>query len=62
VWLQKLGGAKNPVKEYIEKLSREESTNVRKNESAVQSEPLPNLSKPQPSQEPKATGPQRGER
>ncbi|CAL4920081.1 unnamed protein product [Urochloa decumbens] len=62
VWLQKLGGAKNPVKEYIDKLSREESTNVRKNESAVQSEPLPNLSKPQPSQEPKATGPQRGER
>ncbi|KAK8443690.1 hypothetical protein SEVIR_9G014300v4 [Setaria viridis] len=62
VWLQKLGGAKNPVKEYIEKLSREELTNVRKNESAVQSEPLPNLSKPQPSQEPKATGPQRGER
>uniref|UniRef100_K4A9K3 Membrane insertase YidC/Oxa/ALB C-terminal domain-containing protein n=1 Tax=Setaria italica TaxID=4555 RepID=K4A9K3_SETIT len=62
VWLQKLGGAKNPVKEYIEKLSREELTNVRKNESAVQSEPLPNLSKPQPSQEPKTTGPQRGER
>lgn len=62
MWLQKLGGAKNPVKEYIEKLSREESTNVRKNESAVQSEPLPNLSKPHPSQEPKATGPQRGER
>jgi len=62
VWLQKLGGAKNPVKEYIDKLSREESANVRKNESAVQDEPLPNLSKPQPSQEPKATGPQRGER
>ena len=62
VWLQKLGGAKNPVKEYIDKLSREESANVRKNGSAVQDEPLPNLSKPQPSQEPKATGPQRGER
>ncbi|XP_039825401.1 ALBINO3-like protein 1, chloroplastic isoform X2 [Panicum virgatum] len=62
MWLQKLGGAKNPVKEYIDKLSREESANVRKNESAVQDEPLPNLSKPQPSQEPKATGPQRGER
>jgi len=62
VWLQKLGGAKNPVKEYIDKLSREEPANVRKNGSAVQDEPLPNLSKPQPSQEPKATGPQRGER
>ncbi|KAF8708764.1 hypothetical protein HU200_030151 [Digitaria exilis] len=62
VWLQKLGGAKNPVKEYIDKLSREETANVRNNESSVQSDPLPNLSKPQPSQEPKATGPQRGER
>ncbi|OEL31602.1 ALBINO3-like protein 1, chloroplastic [Dichanthelium oligosanthes] len=62
VWLQKLGGAKNPVKEYIDKLSREELTNGQKTESAVKSEPLPNLSKPQPSQEPKATGPQRGER
>ncbi|XP_066366139.1 ALBINO3-like protein 1, chloroplastic isoform X2 [Miscanthus floridulus] len=62
VWLQKLGGAKNPVKEYIDKLSREESTTVQKNESTVQSEPLPKLSKPQPSQEPKPSGPQRGER
>ena len=62
MWLQKLGGAKNPVKEYIDKLSREESANVRKNGSTVQDEPLPNLSKPQPSQEPKATGSQRGER
>ncbi|XP_066364683.1 ALBINO3-like protein 1, chloroplastic [Miscanthus floridulus] len=62
VWLQKLGGAKNPVEEYIDKLSREESTTVQKNESTVQSEPLPKLSKPQPSQDPKPSGPQRGER
>ncbi|KAL5684337.1 hypothetical protein ACJX0J_010722, partial [Zea mays] len=62
VWLQKLGGAKNPVKEYIDKLSREESTNVQKNGSTVQSKPLPKLSKAQPSQELKPTGPQRGER
>ncbi|WVZ61260.1 hypothetical protein U9M48_011163 [Paspalum notatum var. saurae] len=62
VWLQKLGGAKNPVKEYIDKLSREETTVVQKNESDVQSEPLPKLSKPQSSQEAKPSEPQRGER
>uniref|UniRef100_A0A804P651 Membrane insertase YidC/Oxa/ALB C-terminal domain-containing protein n=1 Tax=Zea mays TaxID=4577 RepID=A0A804P651_MAIZE len=62
VWLQKLGGAKNPVKEYIDKLSREETTTVQKNDSTVQSEPLSKHSKPQPSQEPKPSGPQRGER
>ncbi|PWZ19864.1 ALBINO3-like protein 1, chloroplastic [Zea mays] len=62
VWLQKLGGAKNPVKEYIDKLSREETTTVQKNDSTLQSEPLSKHSKPQPSQEPKPSGPQRGER
>ncbi|XP_062212997.1 ALBINO3-like protein 1, chloroplastic [Phragmites australis] len=62
VWLQKLGGARNPVKEYIDKLSREGSTNVGKYESAVKSDSLPKPGKPQPSQEPKPSGPQRGER
>ncbi|KAL6636530.1 hypothetical protein ACP70R_024102 [Stipagrostis hirtigluma subsp. patula] len=62
VWLQKLGGAKNPVKEYIDKLSREDLTNVGKYEPAVKSDPLPKPDKPQLSQEPKPSGPQRGER
>ncbi|KAK3148783.1 hypothetical protein QOZ80_3AG0208620 [Eleusine coracana subsp. coracana] len=62
VWLQKLGGAKNPVKEYIDKLSREDFTNITKNESAVKNDSLPKLGKPQPNQELKPSGPQRGER
>ncbi|TVU44095.1 hypothetical protein EJB05_03527, partial [Eragrostis curvula] len=62
VWLQKLGGAKNPVKEYIDKLSREELANVAKNESAIKIDSLPKLDKPQPNQEAKPSGPQRGER
>ncbi|KAL5210301.1 hypothetical protein ABZP36_005924 [Zizania latifolia] len=62
VWLQKLGGAKNPVKEYIDKLAREESTNLGKYEPAIKSDSLPKVDKPQASQEPKPSGPQRGER
>uniref|UniRef100_A0A0D9W1B0 Membrane insertase YidC/Oxa/ALB C-terminal domain-containing protein n=1 Tax=Leersia perrieri TaxID=77586 RepID=A0A0D9W1B0_9ORYZ len=62
VWLQKLGGAKNPVKEYIDKLAKEESANVGKFEPAGKSDALPKVSKPQASQEPKPSGPQRGER
>ncbi|KAG8061734.1 hypothetical protein GUJ93_ZPchr0003g18651 [Zizania palustris] len=62
VWLQKLGGAKNPVREYIDKLAREESTNLGKYEPAIKSDSLPKVGKPQPSQEPKPSGPQRGER
>ncbi|XP_047071422.1 ALBINO3-like protein 1, chloroplastic [Lolium rigidum] len=62
VWLQKLGGAKNPVKEYIDKLAREESTNVEKSESADKSESLRKDGKPQPGQVPKPSEPQRGGR
>uniref|UniRef100_A0A0D3FRA2 Membrane insertase YidC/Oxa/ALB C-terminal domain-containing protein n=2 Tax=Oryza TaxID=4527 RepID=A0A0D3FRA2_9ORYZ len=62
VWLQKLGGAKNPVKEYIDKLAKEESTNLGKPEPAIKSDPLPKVGKPPASQEPKPSGPQRGER
>ncbi|KAM0928504.1 hypothetical protein ACQ4PT_002520 [Festuca glaucescens] len=62
VWLQKLGGAKNPVKEYIDKLAREESTNVEKSESADKSEALLKDGKPQPGQVPKPSEPQRGGR
>jgi YidC/Oxa1 family membrane protein insertase len=62
VWLQKLGGAKNPVEEYIDKLSREDLTNVAKSESAVKNDSLPKPDKPQSSQELKPSGPQRGER
>jgi YidC/Oxa1 family membrane protein insertase len=62
VWLQKLGGAKNPVKEYIDKLAREELTNVEKYEIADKSEALPKDGKPQPSQVPKPGEPQRGGR
>lgn len=60
VWLQKLGGAKNPVKEYIDKLAKEESTNVEKYESADKT--LPKDGKPQPGQVPKPSEPQRGGR
>uniref|UniRef100_A0A0E0GWC8 Membrane insertase YidC/Oxa/ALB C-terminal domain-containing protein n=1 Tax=Oryza nivara TaxID=4536 RepID=A0A0E0GWC8_ORYNI len=62
VWLQKLGGAKNPVKEYIDKLAKEESTNLGKPEPAIKSDPLPKVGKPPASQEPEPSGPQRGER
>ncbi|XP_020199568.3 inner membrane protein PPF-1, chloroplastic [Aegilops tauschii subsp. strangulata] len=62
VWLQKLGGAKNPVQEYIDKLAREESTNVGKYEPADKSEVLPKAGKPQPGQVPKPSEPQRGGR
>ncbi|XP_051177115.1 inner membrane protein PPF-1, chloroplastic [Lolium perenne] len=62
VWLQKLGGAKNPVKEYIDKLAREESTNVEKSESADKSEALPKDGKRQPGQVPKPSEQQRGGR
>lgn len=62
VWLQKLGGAKNPVKEYIDKLAKEESTNLGKPEPAIKSDPLPKVGKPPVSQEPEPSGPQRGER
>ncbi|XP_006652015.2 inner membrane protein PPF-1, chloroplastic-like [Oryza brachyantha] len=62
VWLQKLGGAKNPVKEYIDKLAKEESANLGKYEPAIKSDSPPKVQKPQASQEPKPSGPQRGER
>nr|BAK01711.1 predicted protein [Hordeum vulgare subsp. vulgare] len=62
VWLQKLGGAKNPVQEYIDKLGREESTNVGKHEPADKREALPKAGKPQPGQVPKPSEPQRGGR
>uniref|UniRef100_A0ACD5X6M0 Uncharacterized protein n=1 Tax=Avena sativa TaxID=4498 RepID=A0ACD5X6M0_AVESA len=60
VWLQKLGGAKNPVKEYIDKLARDESTE--KYEPADKSEALPNDGKPQLGQVAKPSDPQRGGR
>ncbi|XP_044365635.1 inner membrane protein PPF-1, chloroplastic isoform X2 [Triticum aestivum] len=62
VWLQKLGGAKNPVQEYIDKLAREESTNVGKYEPADKSEALPKAGPAQPGQVPKPSEPQRGGR
>lgn len=62
VWLQKLGGAKNPVKEYIDKLARDESANVDKCEPAVKTEGLPKAGKSEASQVQKPSGPQRGER
>uniref|UniRef100_A0ACD6A371 Uncharacterized protein n=2 Tax=Avena sativa TaxID=4498 RepID=A0ACD6A371_AVESA len=60
VWLQKLGGAKNPVKEYIDKLARDESTE--KYEPADKSEALPKDGKPQLGQVAKPSDPQRGGR
>ncbi|CAM0877977.1 unnamed protein product [Alopecurus aequalis] len=62
VWLQKLGGAKNPVKEYIDKFAREESTNVGKYEPAGKTLAVPKDDKPQPDQVPKPSEPQRGGR
>ncbi|KAM3280116.1 hypothetical protein ACQJBY_047106 [Aegilops geniculata] len=62
VWLQKLGGAKNPVQEYINKLASQESTNVGKYEPADKSEALPKAGPAQPGQVPKPSEPQRGGR
>lgn len=62
MWLQKLGGAKNPVKEYIDKLAREESANVGKNEPAEKTLAVPEDGKPHPDQVPKPSEPQRGGR
>lgn len=36
IWLQKLGGAKNPVKEYIDRTIRDESSNIPNSVSNIQ--------------------------
>ncbi|XP_073098899.1 uncharacterized protein [Elaeis guineensis] len=36
IWLQRLGGAKNAVKEYIDKTTRDESSNILKTASNIQ--------------------------
>lgn len=63
VWLQKLGGANNPVKEYIEKVSSDETSDIEKSRLNIpKAIPKPEPEKPNSSQRTTSDGSRRGER
>ncbi|XP_020097560.1 ALBINO3-like protein 1, chloroplastic [Ananas comosus] len=63
VWLQKLGGANNPVKEYIERVSSDETSNIEKSRLNIpKAIPKPEPEKPISSQRTTSDGSRRGER